>query len=196
MKKVLQDKRINLILMLLAFFSFVIYALIGLDNIGYSYEYGNGLYLYVNCLGVIFVPIVAGLFLILLPLTTLFYFGKLKYVRVHKFMSTVDFLGVFGVSLAQGILILCYSDNLNTRGVFLNIFLIFTCVFSMMSAILCFVQLCMMPRLVNEKEQKIIKSRESNNAIQKLRTLKQLLDEGAITEEEYNEKKQKYIDLL
>ena len=199
--ELLKNKKINLVLLLGAFASYLLLATLGIGDIGKVYSWwSSGPYysydLYGNCLGVIFMPIAGGLFLILVPLTLMHYYDKLKYVRVHKFMSFVDFLGIFGVCLAQGILILCYTDSLTVLGVFTNIFLILTCVFSMASALLCLLQLFTMPRYMNEKQEKAIKAKESNNAVQKLKTLKALYDEGAITEEEYNEKKQKYIDLL
>ena len=135
--------------------------------------------------------------MILIPLTLLFYFGKLRFVRIHKFMSAVDFLGVFGVSLAQGILVLCYCNiPLTTLGTFVNIFIILTCVLSFLSAVLCLINLFTMTKFVTTKKAKIIKNKESESAAQKLKTLKKLFDDGVITKEEYDEKKQKYIDML
>ena len=189
----LNNKKVILTLLFTTFVCFVMYLLLGIFNIGYDSSHVITLY---DCLGDIFVPIVGLLFCVLIPLTLRFYFDKLQYVRVHKFMSFLDYLGVFGVSLAQGILVDAYSFEITTLGVIVIIFIILTCVFSLLSALVCLFNLFTMPKYVSYKKTQRKRNMESDMAAQKLRTLKSMLDSGAITLEEYNEKKKKYIDLL
>lgn len=195
----LNNKKINLILLFSSFGCFLLFALLGIGNIGYDswgWLSSEPMTLY-NCLGVIFVPIIALLYLILIPLTLLFFFGKLRFIRVHKFMSAFDFLGVFGVSLAQGILIMCYCRMpLSPLGNFVNILIILTMILSMASSILCLINLFSMPKYISHKKAKAIEKKQSENAAQKLKTLKSLFDQGIISKEEYDEKKKKYIELL
>ena len=174
---------------------FVGYAAFGTYIVGYSYGYYYEYNLY-RCLGDIFVPIVFLILLILIIFTLMFYFDGLKFVRFHKFMSFVDFMGVFGVSLAQGILLLDCCNILTTMGHIVNVFIILTCVVSFASGIICLINLFSMPAYESPKavEQREYAQRE--NAVQKLKELKELYDSGVISFEEYNEKKQKYIDLL
>ena len=72
-----------------------------------------------------------------------------------------------------------------------------TMTLALVAAIISIYQLLIMleqRKLARTKKTQV--SKDSESAVQKLRTLKKLYEDGAITEEEYNAKKKKYIDLL
>ena len=193
--KVLNSKKLILIMLLITIVFYIAYASLGTLAVGYNYydEYSRTLY---RCDGDIFVPIVFLILLILVIFTLMFYFDGLKFVRFHKFMSFVDFMGVFGVSLAQGILLLDFCNHLTTIGYIVNTFIILTCVVSFASGIICLINLFSMPAYESPKTVERRENLQRENAVQKLKDLKELYDSGVISFDEYNEKKQKYIDML
>lgn len=140
----------------------------------------------------IFYPIVGGLLLFILTPTILsHFFGKLKYVRLHKFMSFVDYGAIFGLMVAT--FVLATIDGFSGIG-FMLIFL--EMITAAATAVVSLIQFSNIQSTKDAQVQKRQMAENSTNAAQKLRTLKELHDKGVITEEEYNEKKKKYIDLL
>ena len=195
---VINNKKTILILLFVTVGLFSLYASLGTLPVGHHNGYYDEMsYTLYYCIGDIFVPIVALLCIILVIFTLMFYFDGLKFVRFHKFMSFVDFMGVFGVSLAQGILLIVYCGHrLTPVGHIVNALIICTCVVSFISGIVCLINLFSMPRYESPKKVEQREQFESADAVQKLKDLKSLYESGVITYEEYNEKKQKYIDLL
>lgn len=195
---VINNKKTILILLFVTLGLFALYASLGTLPVGhYNGYYDEASYDLYRCLGDIFVPIVALLCTILLIFTLMFYCDGLKFVRFHKFMSFVDFMGVFGVSLAQGILLIVYCGHrLTPVGHVVNGLIICTCLVSFFSGIVCLINLFSMPKYESPKQVEEREQLESADAVQKLKDLKSLYESGVISFEEYNEKKQKYIDLL
>ena len=194
MLKFINNKKTILVMLFMTIVFYALYASLGTMTVGYYDIYSYDLY---RCLGEIFVPIVFLLCLVLLIFTLMFFYDGLKLVRLHKFMSFVYFIGIYGVSLAQGIMLLYYCErSLTVVGFIVNIFIICTCLVSFASGIVCLINLFSMPKYESPKKIEKRQQFQSADAVQKLKDLKSLYESGVITYEEYNEKKQKYIELL
>ena len=144
--------------------------------------------------GEIFMPIIGGLlFIILTPTIVLHFFGKLRFVRLHKFMSFVDYGAIFGLYVAA--FVLGILDRAPAGVVLWTLVSMISAIFT---AIVSLMQLSTIetPKPVQRSYQTAKPANNAADAVQKLRTLKELLDQGIISEEEYNEKKKKYIELL
>lgn len=197
-------------ILIVALILFVFVSLLGIAHVGtYSdsyYDALNGEWIYDTynfnlyywrTLGYIFVPIMGGMILILLPFTIAFNYGKLKYIKLHKFMSAVDYivLGLAAVFLTVGFY--GYGSTITFLGVVVMLMLYSIAIGAFFAAGLSIANfIVMLKEDAGNKEEKAIEIKNSNLAIERLTMLKKLLDSGAITTEEYNEKKKKYIDLL
>lgn len=89
-----------------------------------------------------------------------------------------------------------YYYELSPNGVFsaiLHWIVIFSC---LTASIFNIYRAVKSPHYISEKKLKKIRTRESQQAVQKLRELKMLLDAGAIPQDVYEEKRKKYTDLI
>ena len=145
-----------------------------------------------NMVNAILYVVTAGIMLfILLPTIVLHYFEKLKAIRLHKFMSFVDYFAIFGMMVASLVLLFC--SRFATVGC---IMIIFEMIVSLFTA---FVSLAQYKSIKTQREIQMEKRKavaDSSNAAERLKTLKNLFDQGIISKEEYEEKKKKYIELL
>lgn len=203
-----KSKNRILVLLIVSFSLFVAYSLLGIGIVAedyYSYYYGNKYnytYYYISLYnwrmsGAIFVPIIGGFFIILLVFTILFYNDKLRFIKIHKIMSAFDFFAIFGCALAQAILMFTGASYLYPLGIFVNLIIWGVVGVSLAAFIVCIVDFCKLLKtnIAEKRKIKTIKM-DSQEAVEKLRMLKQLLDDNIITNEEYEEKKKKYVDLL
>ena len=171
----LKSKLASLIIVIIDFLFFVPYFILG-------YKYGEPL----------FGTIALGLFLILLPLTIVFYFGKLKHIKLHKFMSFVDYFGILGLVMTDFILMTSYGMNI----VIVQLLTFFVMVLSFFSGLFCLLQFLYICKKGSDFSESNNRSANFDCAANKLKSLKHLYDQGIISKEEYDEKKKKYIDQL
>ena len=207
-----KKRKVVLVLLIVSVFLYLVASLMGIAPIGteqyYDWRYSNyastytirylifGLYSY-QALGYIFVPIMGGMLLILVPLTIAYYNDKLRFIKLHKFMSAVDFFILGGCALAQAVLMYMYAYYMTAVGIIVNLLFWSLAVVSLVACVFCIVDFISLFKVkVVEFVEKRQAVKDSDTAVEKLRMLKQLLDEHAITEQEYNEKKKKYVDLL
>ena len=207
-----KKRKVVFVLLIVSVFLYLVASLMGIAQIGteryYDWRYSIsgstytiryfifGLYSY-QALGYIFVPIMGGMLLILVPLTIAYYSDKLRFIKLHKFMSAVDFFILGGCALAQAVLMYMYAYYMTAVGIIVNLLFWSLAVVSLVACVFCIVDFISLFKVkVVEFVEKRQAVKDSDTAVEKLRMLKQLLDEHAITEQEYNEKKKKYVDLL
>ena len=207
-----KKRKVVLVLLIVSVFLYLVASLMGIAQIGtqryYDWRYSIsgstyticyyifGLYSY-QALGYIFVPIMGGMLLILVPFTIAYYNDKLRFIKLHKFMSAVDFFILGGCALAQAVLMYMYAYYMTAVGIIVNLLFWSLAVVSLVACVFCIVDFISLFKVkVVEYVEKRQAVKDSDTAVEKLRMLKQLLDEHAITEQEYNEKKKKYVDLL
>lgn len=139
----------------------------------------------------LFISIAAGIMVFLFMLLSVF--TKVRNMRFAWFFSFSFYL--ISILCMVSLLIDSYYYLLPAgRTIYLFSWLL--AVISFLTSVFHLIVGIKTPKFVSEKAAKQIKDKASAEAIERLKTLKKLFDEGAITQEIYDEKKKKYIDLL
>ena len=203
--KIFKRKDPILYILLICLVIFVIAAILGFFTIGLDIDIGTWnfetnardykyfpitLYSWL-ILGYVFVPIIAFFFLILLPLTIAYSKGKLYFIKIHKLMSAIDYFAISGCSIAQA-LNMYYAWVFSYIGLIVNVLFWLLAVISLFAGVICIIQFFAIWKVDVSKT----KTGKQETPAEKLRTLKKLFEEKVITEEEYNQQKKKYVDLL
>ena len=199
-RRFLMSNKPILILFGVSCFLYLLYSLIGIEEVvsmpEYSSFYGN-LYEWV-LLGDIFVPVLGiciGSFIVFFILKNYVY----KENKALKILLCINSFLIFGSALAQFIIIVLESrsEPLTDAGIDVVLLLIAFWIHALLLTLLTFYQ-AKEPNFVEATSNKTTRSNnaEFHSSAEKLRELNDLYVKGIITEEEYNEKKKKYIDLL
>jgi uncharacterized membrane protein len=125
---------------------------------------------------------------------------KARNVRTKKFFNGLFYIVIFSLSLYSFITLITnikYRSNYQVYGlgIAVLVFMAFTFVLSAFGTVLNFIQFALLPNPSTETNGSNNKNKNTG-PLERLKTLKMLLDKGAITDEEYNRISKKYIDKL
>ena len=129
MNSFFSSNKSSLILLIISAAAFTTYALLGIPINIYWYD-----------AGMLFIPISFVLFAILIPTTISNYYGKLKNVKLHKFMSGIDFFCVFGLSVAQLVYMFLEHGYYGFIGFLVCFFIVITAIVAFFAMIVSFHQ--------------------------------------------------------
>jgi len=89
-----------------------------------------------------------------------------------------------------------FGESSYPANTIINILWATSIVLFVISVVINFIFAIKTPRFQSDEKLKIIRATDASQAVDGLRSLKSLLNEGIISQETYDEKKKKYIELL
>lgn len=206
-KSFVNNSKPYFIFTIVSFVCFLGYSLFGIDDIYCSYGFASDgtvvKYAYQNLydgwlLGPIFVPVLAVLLVAIIPLTFLAFQEDRKNEFLLKIIYSAIAFCIFGTAFAQ-LLIISLEGMIINSGSFVIVLLVHLIICSLLMFIFSLLRFKSKYSTQTEENKQVNKKVEKenfNDATNKLLELKKLYDLGVISEEEYNEKKKKYIDCL
>jgi len=193
------DKSKILILSIIIFCAFALIFLLGIGPYGYDISYSEGYYEYYYYDPEYF--IIYALYCAIFSLVSFiysikFYYDKLKRKKEFLIIGGIINSLIFLIILSLIIMTFIEVSGFYFCGIMITILYFVIVIVTAFASVNCFKLSKKYEKYLNPKKEKELQEQDIKKAFEKLKTLKMLLDSGAITQEEFDEKRKAYIDLI
>lgn len=189
------DKSKILILSIIIFCAFALIFLLGIGP--YSYSEGYYGYTWYEFLDFVIVACGGAIFsLVSFIYSIKFYYDKIKRKKLFLIIGGIINFLIFYIILILIIETFIVFSRFYFCGIMITILYFVIVIVTAFASVNCFKLSKKYEKYLNPKKEKELQEQEIKKAFEKLKTLKMLLDSGAITQEEFDEKRKAYIDLI